>query len=80
MIVALVCPCETRAVRSTTSRSIPLMLRAPPVSCGRSPAFETATPRRERVPLKKLFAGFMASDSATPFHDSESPVSWSSPS
>jgi hypothetical protein len=80
VIVALVWPCESRDVMSTTSRSMLDRLRAAPVRRGRSPEFETATPRRERVPLKKLFAGLSASDSATPFQERASPVSWSSPS
>jgi hypothetical protein len=78
--VALVCPCDRRAVTLTTSRSMPDTLRAPPVRRGRSPAVETAEPRYDRVPLKKLLDGFSASDSAVPLNDSASPVSWSSPS
>jgi hypothetical protein len=74
VIVALVCPCATREVTSTTSMSIPLTLRAAPVNWGRSPTFETAAPSRDRVPLKKLLAGLSASDSAVPFHDNASPV------
>ncbi len=52
---------------------MPDTLRAPPVSCGRSPAFDTAAPSFERVPLKKLLAGLSASDSFTPLNVSESP-------
>ncbi len=79
-MVALVWPWVRRAVTSTTSRSMPDMLRGPPVRRGRSPEVDTADPRNERVPLKKLLAGLSAFDSATPLKDSESPVSWSSPS
>ena len=53
--VALVSPGATPLVTLMTSMSTPLMLSAAPVSCGRSPAFETAAPRYERVPLKNLF-------------------------
>jgi hypothetical protein len=74
VIVALVWPIDRRAVTSTTSRSIPDTLRAPPVSRGRSPEFETAEPRYERVPLKKLFEGLSAFESAVPLNDSASPV------
>jgi hypothetical protein len=75
VIVALFWPCESRDVMSTTSRSKLPILRAAPERRGRSPAFETAAPRLERVLLKKLFAGLSASESATPFQESESPVS-----
>jgi hypothetical protein len=74
-MVALVCPWVRRAVTSTTSRSKLPMLRAPPVRRGRSPSFETAAPRYDRVLLKKLFAGLSAFDSAVPLNESESPVS-----
>jgi hypothetical protein len=59
---------------------MPETLRAPPVSRGRSPEFDTAAPRYERVPLKKLLAGLRAFDRAVPLKDSASPVYWSSPS
>ena len=68
--VALVLPGDTRLVTSMTSMSMPLMLSAVPASRGRSPAFETTTPREERVPLKNLFDGFTASDTALPFQSS----------
>jgi hypothetical protein len=80
VIVAIVSPRMRRAVTSTTSRSMLLMLRGPPVRRGRSPAFDTAVPRYERVLLKKLFTGLRASESFVLLNDSESPVSWSSPS
>jgi hypothetical protein len=59
---------------------MPDTLRAPPVSRGRSPDVETAAPRYDRVPLKKLLEGLSAFESATPLNESASPVSWSSPS
>jgi hypothetical protein len=80
VIVALVSPCTSSGLTLTTSKSMPEMLRAPPVSRGRSPAVDTAAPRYECVPLKKLFTGLSASESFVPLNDSESPVSWSSPS
>jgi hypothetical protein len=79
-MVALVCPWARRAVTSTTSRSMPDSLRAVPLRRGRSPTFDTAAPRYERVPLKKLFAGLSAFESAMPLKESASPVSESSPS
>ena len=63
--VALVSPGDTRAVTSTTSMSTLLMLSLVPASRGRSPLLETALPRYEREPLKNLFDGFTASDTAT---------------
>jgi hypothetical protein len=59
---------------------MPDTLRAAPVRRGRSPAVDTAAPRNECVPLKKLLTGLRAFDSFVPLNDSESPVSWSSPS
>jgi hypothetical protein len=57
-----------------TSRSTPLIELIPPVVCGRSPAFETATPLVEWLELKKLFAGLFASESVVPFQAIESPL------
>ncbi len=79
LTVALVWPCETLLVTSMTSMSMPLMLLAVPVSCGRSPAFDTAAPRYERELLKKSVAGLIASETTEPFHDSESLLPRSSP-
>jgi hypothetical protein len=59
---------------------MPETLRAPPVRRGRSPEFDTAEPKYERVPLKKLLDGFSAFERAVPLKDSASPVNWSSPS
>jgi hypothetical protein len=72
--VALVSPFFTYDVTSTTSRSTPLMLLMPPVSWGRSPAFETAVPLFERVELKKFAAGLTVFDSVLPFQASASPL------
>ena len=77
LMVALVSPDMTPVVTLMTSMSTPLMLSASPVSCGRSPAFETAVPRYERVPLKNLLFGLTASVTALPFQSSWlAPVEW----
>jgi hypothetical protein len=70
----------SRVEMSTMSRSRPDMLFGLPFSCGRSPATVTAVPRVLRVELKKLLAGFCASESTVPLKEMLSPVSEPSPS